>query len=198
MTLTTQLRSLLNDMRPGASKPTVKWWHGALFLGAVSVIGRISTGSIKDNKEQDEFYEKEKTPPWSPPAWLFGVAWPLNNIALTWGGLRLLNEGKTLKNRNALLALQGVHWLIFMTFGWAYFRKKSPVLALAWTQADTLVALSSLTLAYRDDRKLAWAYLPLSLWTSFASSVAWYQALYNPDPYLETEPLAEELPELVS
>nr|WKN38433.1 tryptophan-rich sensory protein [Tunicatimonas sp. TK19036] len=159
------------------------WWQGTLFLIAISIIGRLATGDPEESREQ---YEEEKTPPWSPPSWLFGVAWPINNIFLTWAGIRLLNARKRFPNRDSLLQLQGMHWLIFITFGWAYFRKRSPWLAALWTQADALVALQSYRLAREGDAKLARAYLPLNAWTWFAFTIAWYQALYNPDPLLDT------------
>lgn len=159
------------------------WWQGTLFLVAVSILGRLTAGDPEESREQ---YEEQKTPPWSPPSWLFGIAWPINNIALVWAGIRLLNSRKRFPHRQSLLRLQGMHWLIFMTFGWVYFRKQSPWLAALWTQGDALVALRSYVLARKGDDKLARAYLPLNLWTWFASSVAWYQALYNPDPFIDT------------
>lgn len=170
-------------------KEKFTWWQGTLFLVAVSILGRLSGG---DPQQTDEQYEAQKKPPWSPPSWLFGVAWPLNNIALVWAAIRLLNSRKQFPNRQSLLRLQGVHWLIFATFGWVYFRKRSPWLAALWTQGDALVALRSYQLARKGDKQLARAYLPLNFWTWFASTLSWYQALYNPDPLLDTPALLEE------
>jgi len=41
----------------------------------------------------------------------------------------------------------------------------------------------------KDDKKLALDYLPLVLWTGFASTLADYQALKNPDPVFKTPAL---------
>jgi tryptophan-rich sensory protein len=176
----------------GTSGGKVKWWHAALFLAGITVVERLSTGR-KGTQNAKEIYEDENQPAWAPPAGVFGPAWGINSLALTWAGQRLLNAPETLPNRKALLGLQAAHWLIYSTFGTVYFRKKSPVLAAAWTVGDAAVAWSSYLLARKGDPKLANAYLPLVAWTSFASTLAAYQALYNPDPLLDTpQPLELE------
>lgn len=180
---------LLNYVKYRTSRrsvPVVKWWQAGLFLAAVTVLGRLS--SISSDEEPDELYNDEVKPVWSPPAWLFGPAWMLNNIFLVWGGRRLLNTRRHFPYRRSLLTLQGIHWLDFLTFGYAYFRLKSPVLALIWTQADAIIAGRSLQRSILStDRKLPIAYIPLTLWTAFASTLSWFQALYNPDPLLGTK-----------
>ncbi len=179
------LRSDLLDgfLRAGGGK--VKWWHAALFLAGVTVAERLITGR-RAQRETKEVYEEENKPVWSPPAWAFGPAWGVNSLALTWAGQRLLNAPAELPNRKALIGLQGLHWLIYTTFSNVYFKQKSPVLAAAWTQGDALVALASYLLARKSDQKLSYAYLPLLAWTGFASTIAWYQALYNRDEFLGT------------
>lgn len=168
------------------SSGKVKWWHAALFLAAVTVVERLSTGK-KGTENAKELYEDENQPAWAPPAAVFGPAWGANSLALTWAGQRLLNAPAALPNRNALLGLQAAHWLIYTTFGNVYFRQKSPVLAGVWTVSDAAIAWASYLLARKADPKLANAYLPLVGWTSFASTLATYQALYNNDPLLGTK-----------
>lgn len=80
----------------------------------------------------------------------------------------------------------GAHGAIFFSFNYIYFRKKSPILAAAWTMADAVLATASLIMALKNDKKLALNYLPLVLWTGYASTIADYQALKNPDPALHT------------
>ncbi|WPP51364.1 TspO/MBR family protein [Catalinimonas niigatensis] len=192
---------ILNYLKYKTSKraPVITWWQAGFFLIGVSVLGRIS--SVSSKQEPKELYKDEIKPKWSPPAWLFGPAWLLNNIFLVWGGRRLLNTRKHFPYRRSLLTLQGIHWLDFITFGYAYFRLKSPILALIWTQGDAIIATRSLKLAAQStDKKLAITYIPLTLWTCFASSLSWFQALYNPDPlfgtkamFKITKPLEEKL-----
>jgi tryptophan-rich sensory protein len=164
----------------------IKWWHAALFLAGVTVAERLLTGK-KATEEAKEIYKDEHQPAWAPPAWVFGPAWGINSVALGWAGQRLLNAPKKLPNRNALLALQGAHWVIYTTFGRLEFKERSSLLAGFLTFADAGIAWASYLLARQSDPKLANAYLPLVGWTSYASTIAGYQALYNPDQLLGTK-----------
>ncbi|MDR3679322.1 MAG: tryptophan-rich sensory protein [Flavipsychrobacter sp.] len=165
------------------SKKKYPWWQGAIALIIVSVVGALSAGTKKRSKE---IYEvKEKQAPWAPPRWLFGPAWTFNNAFLIWGLLQILND-EQMKDRNKLLILQALIWADFFSFGYVYFKKGSPVLAEVWTQADATFATASFFTALKADKKLAWAYLPLLVWTWYASSLSGYQALKNPDPFLGT------------
>ena len=154
------------------------------FYGAITVLERV-IGSAGGKEKQ--IYESLNQPPWAPPAWVFAPAWILNNMILLYGNKRLMEAPDTLPHKKVLLGLQGAIWGVYATFNYVYFKKKSPVLAAIWTQADMIFALTSLILASRGDRKIALSFVPLTLWTSFASTLAWYQALYNPDDLLKTE-----------
>lgn len=59
----------------------------------------------------------------------------------------------------------------------------------AWTVSDAVLAGLSFVTAFKENKKLANNFLPLLSWTSFASSVAGYQALKNDDPLLGTKAL---------
>ena len=163
------------------------WWAGALMLAATTVIGRLVSGSPKKNKA---LYNKKEQAPWAPPGWVFAPAWSINNIFLIRALLQLINERYRDDRAKQLLALQGGIWLVFCTFGYVYFRKKSPMLAAIWTQADAVLALASLLIALKKDKKLAANYYPLTGWSWFASSVAWYQVAKNGDKVLQLDAVA--------
>lgn len=153
----------------------------------VSAVGALSTGTTKKNERQ-LYNRKLKQAPWAPPAYAFGPAWTLNNFFLLLALKRML-EDQTLDARKKLLVKQGFIWVIFFSFGYVYFRKKSPLLAAVWTISDAILALSSLLDALKTDKRFAANYLPLLCWTGYAGSVAVYQALKNPDPVTDTPAL---------
>jgi tryptophan-rich sensory protein len=161
-------------------------WQAVLFYAAMSLIGFL-TSSSRENS--GEFYRALKQAPWAPPGWAFGPAWSFINIWLTRALFILLYEADKSRRDKALLALQAGIWIIFCTFGLVYFRKRSPVLAALWTVADACLATASILLARKRGVKFAAQYLPLLVWTYFASTVAVYQALENPDPALDTPAL---------
>lgn len=158
------------------------WWQVALISVGVSLLGSLSTGRSKKS-EQKLYNVKLEQAPWAPPAWIFGVAWPLNNFFVLMA-LKELLASKDGPERKKLLIMQGAIWVIFFSFGFVYFRKKSPVLAAVWTMADAALSMASFFTARRFNKKLSYYYLPLLVWTSYASTVADYQALKNDDPVL--------------
>ena len=162
----------------------IKWWQVALATIVVSVLGALSTGVTK--KSQRKLYKHQlKQAPWAPPAKVFGPAWAVNNYFLL-RALKQLLESENISNRKSLLLKQAAIWVIFFSFGYVYFQKKSPVLAAIWTLGDALLAASSFTNALKADKKIALNYLPLLGWTGYAGSAAIYQALKNPDPVTDT------------
>ena len=93
--------------------------------------------------------------------------------------------------KRKLVLLQAGIWFIFFSFNYVYFRKKSPVLAAIWTMSDNILAIASIIASLRSDKKTALNYVPLLLWTTFASTLAGYQALKNPDPVFRTDALLD-------
>lgn len=170
-------------------KKEIKWWQIALATIVVSVLGALSTGTSK-RLERNLYQKKLKQAPWAPPAALFGPAWTANNYFLLQALKRLL-ESDSISNKNKLLIKQAAIWVLFFSFGYVYFKKKSTVLAAAWTLADAGLALSSFIEARKTNKKLAFNYLPLLCWTCYAGSVAIYQVLKNDDPFLKTRALLD-------
>jgi translocator protein len=166
---------------------TDKWWVLPLISTGLSLLGKLSAGE-NTGQEKKIYTKKFKQAPWSPPAWLFGPAWTINNFFLMRAVKQLVE--KDIPDKKKLLLLQGLIWTMFFTFNYVYFRKKSPVLATIWTMADNVLALASFIIALKNNKKLAYNYVPLLLWTTFASTLSGYQALYNKDPFLDTKALA--------
>ncbi len=172
---------------PNATRKRFPLWQAVLFYAAITVVGFLTSGSQKKSRR---FYEKQlKQAPWAPPGWVFGPAWSLINAFLTRALFLLIHERDKTNRDRALLALQGGIWAIFCTFGIVYFRRKSPVMAAVWTLADAGLATASIALARKKGPAFAAQYLPLLVWTYFASTVAVYQALENRDPALDTPQL---------
>ena len=165
----------------------LKWWQIALLSIVVSAIGGLASG--QEHKKERKLYNRElEQAPWAPPAWLFAPAWTINNFFLLMALQRLVKSD--IPNKKKLLVSQIIIWLIFFSFGYVYFNKKSPLLATAWTMADAGLAVSSFITAYKVDKKLAYHYLPLAVWAIFASTLSDYQVLTNDDPVFGTKALA--------
>lgn len=159
----------------------LKWWQIAMISVVVSFLGKLTGGN--DNNQQKLYTKKLKQAPWAPPAWLFAPAWTINNFFLLLGLQRIINNDNIPEKRKLLL-LQAMIWAVFFSFNYVYFRKKSTVLAAVWTISDAVFAVASLIAAGKTDKKTSLTYLPLTVWTLFASTLAGYQAVKNPDEAL--------------
>src|SRR4051812_40310253 len=164
----------------------LSWWQLALASVAVSAIGGFSSG--KPNSKERKLYEKELAQaPWAPPGWVFAPVWTINNFFLI-KALQQLLQRKDIGGKNSLLILQTIIWIIFFSYGYIYFNKKSTVLAALWTIGDAALAAGSFAVSRKADKDLSLLFLPLLGWTSFASTIAVYQALRNYDPLLDFSP----------
>jgi tryptophan-rich sensory protein len=167
-------------------KTKLSWWQLGIATLAVSAIGaRVGR---KPGKSERQSFEKFEQAAWAPPPWVFGPAWAANNFFLLSALNRIARSNHP--DRRKLLYLQIPIWFIFFSFGYVYARKRSPVLAAGWTVADALLAAASFAISRRHDRKTSYHFLPLLGWTTYASSLAVYQAVKNDDPVLETEAIA--------
>lgn len=163
------------------------WLQVGTLTALAGLLGILPTG--RQRNRQRYYVNELKTPSWAPPGWVFAPAWTINNAFLIKALIRLLHNDDSIPHKKKLLILQGVLWLNFFSFGYTFFKKKSPWLGAAITQSDAIAALASFIVAYRTDKKFGLNYLPLTLWTWFASSVSWYTALKNPDKLLNTKAL---------
>jgi tryptophan-rich sensory protein len=138
--------------------------------------------------EDARFYEGQRQAPFAPLSWVFGPAWAINNVSVLWGNLRLVNLPEDAPNKQALLKLQGASWLLYSTFAYVYFRKKSPILAFVWTGTFWVLTVASIVLSLGSERKIAASFGTLIAWLTLATPVAAYQAANNPDPLLGYDP----------
>ncbi|MCG5242410.1 tryptophan-rich sensory protein [Azospirillum doebereinerae] len=171
----------LSSRRPPSAPFRVRWWQPLLFWLLVNAWGFVERGT--------QPFAGHAPSPLQPPGWVFPVMWFSLNIVQLWGDLRLLDPARPIRHRGSLLALQAVSWAIYATFALVYFTLGSPILAAAWTIGFFVVSSACIALVIRDDRSIAALWLPLILWTGFASVVGVHNALLNPDPLFGTPAL---------
>lgn len=163
---------------PASTQPPnpfpIRWWQPLLFWLAMNSWGFVERGGVP--------FPGHQPSPWQPPGWVFPVTWFTLNVFQIWGDIRLLQAGDRLRHRRSLIGLQAVTWAIYATFSFVYFTLGSPILAAGWTVAFFVLTLACIALVLRDDPRIAAIWLPLILWTGFASVVGVHNALINPDP----------------
>jgi len=160
-------------------------WHAFLFWLLANGASGLTVGRRRGDRR---YYEEMDQAPFAPPGWVFVPVWAFNNASVLWGNLRLLND-RSVPYRSALLWLQGAGWLLYATFGYVYFRKRSPILALANTASFWVLTIASVILSLRGRRRdLALSQGTLLAWLTLATPTAAYQAAKNPDELFGTPP----------
>ena len=169
-------------------------WHAALFVVGVNILARILQSPEKIKEE----YEEQDQAPWAPPAGVFGPAWLFNNATMAAGAVRLINK-PYYPNKTAMLVLQGLMWVNYTFYNKLSYGLKKPSNIISALATDTFMIMSiiSLYLAIKGgDKKIILSYVPVTLWTTFASTLAGYTALENEDKLFEINP-KEKILELV-
>lgn len=149
-------------------------WHAAVFLGAVTAISLASS-----RKSDKPYYKKLAKPPKAPPAWVFPVVWSGLNILQLYADLRILNSKGP--DRNKLIGLRSLNWLLYGLFTPAFFRARSPKLGEAVTLAEGVTAGATVALLAKRDPLAALALAPLTVWSAYAGMVGGEIAERNPD-----------------
>jgi alpha-beta hydrolase superfamily lysophospholipase/tryptophan-rich sensory protein len=163
--------------RAAGGQRRYSWRAGVLFGLAINVAARLlgrNTGR----------YETIKRPWFAPPGFVFPIVWGINSTLSIAGNLRVLNAPDS-GDRSAYLRLWAATWVLYISFGYAFFRRKSPVLGLLVTVNFLVLAILSFGRALRLDRRLGWTYVTLLPWLGLAGAVALSVALENPDPLLD-------------
>lgn len=150
-------------------------WHAAAFLAGVSALSVAAS-----SKDARAAWKGLNRPARSPPRWVFPTVWTGLNVLQVWADLRILNN-RDMPDRNAVLGLRAVNWLLYALFTPAFFRAKSPVAGEAVTLAEGVTSGAAVALLARNDPLAAAALTPLTLWTAYASLMGAETGASHPD-----------------
>lgn len=167
------------------------WRHAA----AVGVLANLASALPAGYNGDEDYYARLRTPPGSPPGWVFAPAWAVNNVLTLWSNLRVANLPPHTEGRTAALLSEAASWTLFASFSGLYFGLRSPVLGAVDTVAGLVVTTHGVITTATVDRRAAWALAPRLIWLAYASYVAVGTAIRSPDALLgirpsETQPVA--------
>jgi tryptophan-rich sensory protein len=201
------IKSIKSEMKP---QPRFRWYQGVIFYiviqaltfglsGLVSAIGGNRGQSLREDIFGDvNYFRNLKQVVITPPSWVFGPAWTINNILTIWGNLRALNRPQGTPGRDAFLALQAASWLDYILFNAAYFSLRSPINAFVLTVTMFLLTIASgaVALFKMKDTKVALSLATLFIWLIIATTAATFQMLWNRDDLYKVGPFMKPVPAL--
>lgn len=179
------LQNLFGKKEQAVPRKKVKTWQALLAVGGLNIVKNL----IEPNDSVRNYQKKKlKTPDWNASSNMYALAWGVNNISRTLGAVRLLNK-PDYPNRKAILRLQALMWVNYLTFNKVFAGMRSPVLGLVWTESYKLMSWASLSLARQGgDTKIILSQVPGAVWSLYNGSVAYYTALRNKDKVFKTIP----------
>ncbi len=203
-TTTKTVQAKIGDSVSAAKPQKWHWYHGILFylfaqgltIG-LSLITSAATGqkvkSVRDAFGDVSYFRNLRQAVITPPSWVFGPAWTINNISVIWGNLQVLNKPRNTPGRGTFLALQGASWLNYVVFSAAYFSLRSPINAFVLTLSMfILTILSGLVAIFQlKDSKIALSLATLAVWLMIALTAASFQVAWNRDDFYHVGPFTE-------
>lgn len=151
-------------------------WRSLVALIVCTVGAGAAVGFL--TQQDSGFYEELAKPAFSPPGWLFPVAWAILYSAMATAMWFVLRAGS--RDRFILLALYIVQLAVNLIWPWLFFTQKALGLAFFWLVLLWVLALIMLVQFARESRIAMWLLIPYQLWLTFAGILNFCIARLNP------------------
>ena len=147
----------------------IGWLTAAFAAGGIGAIASIDAAA---------FYGTLNTPPWAPPASVFGPVWSALYVCM---GVAAWLVWRTGENTRQALALFVAQLVVNALWSWVFFAWRLG--ALAFLDVLLLLVLIAATIHYfgRHSRPAAALLSPYILWVGFASALTWAVWRANPN-----------------
>jgi len=155
------------------------WVSSLVLVVATAIAGAL--GGLLTRAGKEPWYSGLAKPDLTPPAWAFGVVWPLLFSLMTLGALLVLWRAGGFERASRPL---GTYFAMLMVnVGWSlfFFGLKQVPLALGVLTALWLLILAMMAEFRVFSRAAAWLQLPYLLWVTFAGYLNLYIWWANPE-----------------
>ncbi len=145
------------------------WISPDIISFAVFVALVIGAAMFGGQWGANEWYRALSKPSWTPPDWLFPIAWTALYLMIAIAGWLAWETPHP--NRGLLLAL----WVgqLLLNAGWSYifFGRKAITAALGELALLWLSILGFIVIAWDANRTAAYLFLPYLVWVSYAGAL---------------------------
>jgi tryptophan-rich sensory protein len=148
--------------------------YTVLFL--IINFGGLAIGSwLMENGPMTDWYKTLNQAPWSPPGWVFGVAWTTIMICFSIYLGKLFIENYNIK----MLFIFIIQFVLNVSWNYIFFNQHLVLLALV-----TIVLLTALLFLYyfklsKKIKKYKYLLLPYMIWLCIATSLNLYILVHN-------------------
>jgi len=146
-----------------------------LFLvinfGALAVGGIFTSAGVSSS-----WYENINKAPWTPPGWVFGVAWTTIMIFFS---IYLATAWPKIENKKILIGLFTLQWILNVGWNPIFFYYQNMVLGLIVILLLTFLIGFILMFYWKEVKFISLFILPYFVWLIIATSLNWYILLKN-------------------
>ena len=146
-------------------------WKTYLFWIALAEgVGALAGWLTRDGNEWYRQYVQQ--PPWSPPGWVFPVAWGILYALMGIGAARV---SLTPPSKERSLGLNIFIVQLIVNFFWSliFFNLRAYGFALLWLCLLWVLIVWMIAAFRQTDRWAAWLQIPYLLWVTFAAYLNW-------------------------
>jgi tryptophan-rich sensory protein len=140
-------------------------------FGALAIGGLATSGGVVSYWAQNL-----NQAPWTPPGWVFGVAWTF--VMLTYS-VYMADLWPRVKNQKLLLALFSLQWLLNVAWNPIFFTLHEVLLALITISALTILIAAFVITYATASRSKTLLILPYFFWLLIATSLNAFIYLKN-------------------
>ncbi|KXX72522.1 TspO/MBR family protein [Flammeovirga sp. SJP92] len=150
------------------------WIRIIVFL-IINFSGLAIGGFFTGDGVPSEWYQAMNKAPWTPPGWVFGVAWTTIMITFSVFLAKLYNK----ENRLLFFVLYGAQVILNISWNPVFFYFRNTLFGLVIITALTALIYIYLLNYYKQLRFWSLLILPYFIWINIATSLNAYVVIYN-------------------
>lgn len=145
------------------------WISGDIASFAVFVGLVVAAAVFGGQWGAGPWYNSLSKPSWTPPNWLFPIAWSILYLMIAIAGWLIWVTPH--EKRTLLLAIWGGQLLLNATWSYLFFGRKELALALVEIAAMWLSIAAFTVLAWDVNQRAALLFMPYLVWVSYAAAL---------------------------
>lgn len=146
-----------------------------VFIGLV-LAGAFSGAAFKPGA----WYESLHKPSWTPPDWLFPVAWGVLYAAIAWAGVLVWEAG----GWSMALVFWGAQWAFNIAWSWLFFGRRRMDQAFLDVVLLWLSIVGFILCAWNVSTLASLLFVPYLIWVTIAASLNLAVWRRNPKAHL--------------
>lgn len=147
-----------------------------LILFLIVNFGGLALGSfLMDNGPESFWYEGLNKAPWTPPGWVFGVAWTAIMICFSFYLTSLFTKKYTQKK----LSLYIIQVIFNISWNFIFFNQHQILFALIVITLLTALIFYLFLNYFKELQKMSYLLLPYIIWLCIATSLNLYILVHN-------------------